>query len=558
MPPSTLRQGMPHITSHAQLDGIYGLSQPGYSPHPVLRFRQQQRGELHKSASLVLAQSKQIDEWSADRTLPGPLQSLKGAYWPKWSPPAFVDKVPPRIDDCRVQLAAAERELDRYSDMYFGKLQPLQAVSSGSFLNEPAPEPTLSVSGEGTEPAEVSLLEGMSTGTGESGLEEDLPSQLSVLEAQLHELDKKWQGVDEDRQTAREDCAELISYLTASEAYESDLKSQVSELESRLQQVADDSDNLRSELSGSKSEAEALRRHLAGLDARERVLHSQATALCAQLYTSESTVLELHSQVTQASSVHLELLAEEVRAASEALTPQHSSRELQQALQAAEEQERARMVRELAAERAVMEKRGATLEEELAAATLRHGLVEEAAESLRRERAEEARAAAAQERLAFHDRQQAELTPAQRHVLDLPQFVISEPEAERLTEPSAADGVAASMQAAIPQLLFVEDLDDMARVHAGGAGLPAICQVNLASNELRLQPLEPSGSSRKVPLASIAAVSRPPSSQGVVEFELVGGDGQLRLTTADEHSAIALVAAASVPDRVLPGFCLDT
>jgi len=610
--PGSLHRRMPQVKSHTKLDGVYGLRQPGFSPHPVLRHRievapavgfpdkaglgerrQQQRNDLRRSASLVLGQSKSsastvavvhdaertsphFAEWSAGTTPQGPLQSLRGPYWPKWSQPAFMDDLPPRLEDCRARLAAAEYELDRYSKAAGGSgfravkqqhelpawtqafsetdvLQPLSTVepppgSGRPGMREPAPEPPLATSllgAEGDEEAEL-------RGTAESDGDEELPKQLLVLESQLLELDAKWQAVDKDKQDAQRRRDELAVSLGTSKAQEDGLSSQQLTLKSRLKEVETEAEALCKNLSVSESDAQVLRGQLGTLESREQLLQAQATALYSRLYVSEGDALELR-----------ELLAERLRAAeAEVHRPAHeASAEQLAANRKAEGEVHKWFDLQLAAQRAAAGRREADLMKALAAATQRHTLAEEALEAGRKRAAvlraeEDARRAAA--RAGAPSRPETPFGPWPGSDID---------EARPVSADHVSDDWLAGLgvHAVIPELLFTANLDvagEPSSAH-GHRRWPTHCQLDLVRNELRLQALAPYGAACELPLQGLAAVAWPPPGGGppnVVELQLPQQEGPnlgLCLAAPDARAAGAVAAALTLPDRVPPGCLLE-
>jgi len=570
--PALLHQKLPHVTSNAKIQGVYSLRQPGFSPHPALRHRQLQRNGLRRSASLVLARSQSpatcgahvlvpsdvdrqlLADWPAELAQHGPLEMLRG--WSKAPRPAIAEEVNPCIEDCRTRIAAVDRELERFNVVAkVPVLQPLgssllsaqaekPSTSSSFGLGEPAPEPPLAGSFSSAEKCEAILGDEMQ-GIDDFSSEEDLPAQLSVLEHQLLELDSKWQAVDEDRRHAQQQRDELATSLEARVAREAALESQVAALTTRLEEAEAKAKALSADLGVSEGEAQALRGRLEALERREQVLRYQANTLHAKLFVSCSEAEELHDRLGAARRGQ-EAAAAGLREAEDA---QQEAAERQAAAAAGSLAGlRAQLSEELLAERAAAELREAALREALAAAEGRHVLAEEALAA----------------RAAVPEPAEALATLA------------AIPASEATTE---LDALAAPSFAGVPELLFASQLP------AQGGLVPALqpvrCHFDFARSELRLQALAPTGPPCTLPLGHISSVARPESPRGVVDLELLSPQGltpqaphsscspqgprspellasrRLRLAAANEHAASTLVAAISLPGRVLPGCSLE-
>lgn len=614
--PMAVNHRISQSSSLGKLDGVYGLRQPGFAPHPVLKHRQQQRTELRRSASLVLSQNRSpaisaardaerpLDpaEWSADVNPSTPLRPLKGVNWPSWMHPTFMNEVPPRLEDCRMKLAAVERELSRYSKAAGGSgfravkqqhelpawvqdyegLYGQQALGgksfslmeserplSGSFgMGEPAPEPLAASwpSPEGAEGPEVQLEDG------EVELDdEDLPGQLSQLQTELLQLDIKWQAVDDDRQSAKQQRDELESRLETCREQEHELTTRVADLGSQVKEAEAEKQTLCGSLSVSEEKAQELRRRLGTLELGEKTLQAQASGLLARLQTLQGEASEMQARLCRDG---------EAQQSTECHSSPINDLAIDQAtsMELFEIEERKKVKAELEFMRSAAQKRQADLEKELAAATERHSLAE-----------------AELERVSLLAKESTDVPPTGTGQADedtgghsplacdagtplantSPGFPSESPafEAEIPSKSIAAGTEKASVHscqgaegpsaAAIPELVFVTDLtpiDEQPTVQPGGMlsqepSFPAKCQVHLATNELCLQALTPVGPLCSAPLASIVATRLENSTGTFVEIELEGfTEGPVRLATTDEHAASALVAALGIPDRVPPGF----
>merc|ERR1712232_541304 len=126
--------------------------------------------------------------------------------------------------------------------------------------------------------------------------------------------------------------------------------------------------------------------------------------------------------------------------------------------------------------------------------------------------------------------------------------------------------------AAIPNLVFAADLGpldvptgaDDSDLQDHPTLLPTQCVIDLITSELRLQTLAPVGAVRRIRLEKIDSITRPESPRAVVDVEIKEDEPdaqwaalppiqRLRLRAVDEHCASSLIAAISMPHRVMPG-----
>mmetsp|Transcript_43282 Transcript_43282/g.101826 ORF Transcript_43282/g.101826 Transcript_43282/m.101826 type:complete len:622 (-) Transcript_43282:112-1977(-) len=83
---------------------------------------------------------------------------------------------------------------------------------------------------------------------------------------------------------------------------------------------------------------------------------------------------------------------------------------------------------------------------------------------------------------------------------------------------------------------------------------PALCHLDRSRGELCLKPLSVAGPSRVIPLQGITKLQRSSEFPAVVDIEF--DNLHMRLATSDEESCEYLEALLGVNDRLLPGACL--
>lgn len=663
MPCQTISQGH---SSHSKLEGVYNRRQPGSSPHPALKHRQQQRNELRRSASLVLAKNQRGTCDAMDGPLPpfadwvtDPSRHSTSAQGKsRGSGSDFLEDLPPRLEDCLQRLAAADRELERCrnqqaysmsspannryraarseepvmaaasslqrqdsggvsadgasaaarespsragSSQQLGKPKPgtpqqpdNKPFSSGSVgIGEPAPEPPMAnnVSFSGLDIpldadfddyADGSDKEGDQLGGGPSVIAEDLTGS---IEEALLELDSKWQAVDRERTAVQSQRDDLAGRLSASEAREGSLDSQLRTLDAKLQEATNDIQVLRKKLGVSEQASQALKTRIGDLESREDALQIQANQLTTQLSASHSEVEKLTADLVEVETSR-DLHQNRAKAESEAHAEkaQRAAKDQESTTRRAEVAEKALEEAQaaLAAERHIREQSASAAAKEASQKAI--DLETEGQRLAAREKKLEKELAAARERTRVAEEEMEAMRVAKDEALKARESRQEEAQAKLVAPPDEAaalenadsfdifsmEAMGIPSLAAIPSLLFAADMPPATEACDGEQQdfptlLPTQCMVDLMSNEIRLQTLTPIGPTRRVKLQSIDSITRPESPSGTVDLELVDDSAaaphtlqRLRLRAVDEHCASALIAAISMPNRVMPGGMLGS
>lgn len=122
--------------------------------------------------------------------------------------------------------------------------------------------------------------------------------------------------------------------------------------------------------------------------------------------------------------------------------------------------------------------------------------------------------------------------------------------------------------AAVPELIHVANID-VDDAEESLKFIPAHCQVDVGTRQLRLVLLGPVGSPQKIALQSISNISQPQMDGFTPHIDIEIGSGEqkpllpgptrkVRLASADELCASALMAALNAPHRNMPGSSLAT
>lgn len=127
-----------------------------------------------------------------------------------------------------------------------------------------------------------------------------------------------------------------------------------------------------------------------------------------------------------------------------------------------------------------------------------------------------------------------------------------------------------SSLAAVPELIQVADLESCPEdADECLKFTPAHCQVDVGTKQLRLVLLGPVAPPQKIPLQGICSISQPSGdgfspyidieiSPGEPKPQFPGPTRRIRLASADELCASALMAALNAPHRNMPGSSLAT
>lgn len=330
---------MPVSTTTSALEGVYGRRQPGYAPHPALRAKlgcaqPGNRGGIGLFSDFNGNVDAPRPAWG---TLELPLKQSEGADGikglPKWAHPAFLQEVPPRLEDCRQRLVAAERELKQlevvaaveaarqrwevpgqnFNDgLHLPPLVSKKAVSMspvGKYANqdlrsagEPAPEPPMLEA-----PSEFfAHRRGDSSVSGTVG-DEELSSQLEALEMQLVKLDAKWTSVDEQRlrssrTTIKLQAEGLATKQELSEATSCliDQKRLAEDLQRSFEVSESQATMLQTELQISKRLGDGLEKQAASLNVEIAAARGQIEDLSGQLRRLEVIKDQLNEQLVEA------------------------------------------------------------------------------------------------------------------------------------------------------------------------------------------------------------------------------------------------------------------
>lgn len=621
MPTPMLHQRLPNL-ANAKLEGIYSQRQPGFSPHPVLKHRLQQHSDLKRSAGLLLSPTLPAVsfEQKGSRVAGAEAAADEGALRGNWlrPAPAYLDDLPPRLEDCRRRLVAADQELERCERATAGGPKVLGAVNYEA----------------------------------DDG-EDDLSGPLRVVEGQLQELTRKWQ---KDREAMQAKQAELEAQLREAEGAKKVLTAQVAELgaavarahedvdqaRGALQTVQGQADDLRASLGVSEAQASKLREEATEWSRKEAVLHAQATSLYSRLYQAQADVEHLrtnleevqrHRDVLQeaAQETSSELAAFQRQAlqkkvaelsikADEALVAELELEAKLEATEAAEASPRQAAFQKQALQKKVSElavraddvlqletklaAAEAAAEELMARLTARDALsaavarvaapVPEAAVAAAEHRAAaaEAKAKAAEARLAELEARmmQAHVEAAVSSALQrMPSeggstVALQASPSERTASAHHHDDASsedaeelrtfvelmASFSPPLPQLAFAADAPPTRQHHDTQNLQPVRVYLNLEQGELTVVPLEPVGDGQRIALANLTDILQPAHvfPDTVVDLELAegaagpgafaqGAHPGLRIVWADEHQATAFVAALNREHRVAPGSVLD-
>jgi hypothetical protein len=287
-----------------KLESVYRRRQPGFegcNSHPILRKRQQQRSDLHRSASLVLAPPTQAPA----AELPGIVEAT-----------ALFNQIPARLESCRQRLLAAEVELERVhlqgnSELFAasGTSAPVANADRPSSSGELASEPPVVSEENADADSDVESWSGPDSG-GSGGI----PVQLAAVEDRLVALGSKWWNLEQDRTNMVRLRDELSTELAASKAREEALIAQLQALVHRQHSLETDAKTLRTNLGVSEAqtqvltkklgvsekEAKDLQAQLITAGSRENILHTQVTSLHSQLYASQSDAEDLRHRLGMA------------------------------------------------------------------------------------------------------------------------------------------------------------------------------------------------------------------------------------------------------------------
>lgn len=391
---------MPASTTASILEGVYKRRQPGYSPHPALLRAKQGPllsgigdggSPISRKINGSVSQFESVNAgkpnlaWATlDLKREDIAAGVKGL--PKWARPAFLQEVPPRLEDCRQRLVAAERELRQLEVAAAAEesrqwevpmhdsihLPPLVGKKAAAYVHlspgaqsmlyprtqnssvEPAPEPPMQ------EPQESGHFP---HGFGVNGDEEELTLHLDALEEQMEKLDAKWSHVDDSRRRNVRAKSRLQASLEESEAVGRSLKSDLSRTTAVLHETKKLAEDLRDHLGVFEAENAELRTYLQASQAQEVKLAGEAAVLAAQVAATKSDLEVLSEQFHLLQEIK-EVLERELLEAQTAREEQKSSFEKElQALLAEQAEKDEQAARELEEQKQLLEKQITELED---------------------------------------------------------------------------------------------------------------------------------------------------------------------------------------------------
>eukprot|EP00747_Dinoflagellata_sp_TGD_P163051 gnl/TRDRNA2_/TRDRNA2_181334_c0_seq1.p1 gnl/TRDRNA2_/TRDRNA2_181334_c0~~gnl/TRDRNA2_/TRDRNA2_181334_c0_seq1.p1 ORF type:complete len:728 (-),score=160.81 gnl/TRDRNA2_/TRDRNA2_181334_c0_seq1:46-2229(-) len=345
---ATLR-GKPCIASYGQIEGTKRRQPRSGSPGAE---RRPDRDALRRSGSIVLSTTGALDRGANSDTSAAGLLAKKPttAGWQRkpdflWSHPAFLEEMPARLEGCRKRLVAADMELRRYyademsrncewkrqldeafrQNSYFqeeskllkkqqeaGAILPSATSKSTTYASsgsesrswnegEPEREPQVDTSSVGEARTQSAMDQSSSSFWSGGDLEmlgardaDDLRTQLSSIERNLRDLDKKWRASEQHRSATRATQEDLSSRLKVSEENH---RTTVRESEQRLKSYEDEIEKLRKDLGVSEAESQSLRNQLNQSSSQAETLNSEAKKLNGRIDAFQGKVEELSTQL---------------------------------------------------------------------------------------------------------------------------------------------------------------------------------------------------------------------------------------------------------------------